>query len=68
MSTGANCSIVERKPGRWYYLLQQWPYGEWPEYDEFGPFPSLEAAARHLRDHHANPGGYSIVRYEEGRG
>lgn len=60
MSTGANCRLVERKPGQWYYELQRWPYGDNPSYDEEGPFGTYQAAAAHLRGHHANPGGYSI--------
>lgn len=65
MSTGADCHFWEEKPGRWFYKLQRWPYGEWPDYDTFGPFRSEELAIDHLRGHHANPGGYSISHYEE---
>ena len=65
MSTGADCQFVERKPGKWWYELQRYPYGATEEYDEFGPFKSLEAAEKHLHDNHANPGGAMISYYEE---
>lgn len=65
MSTGADCVFIEKKPGQWYYNLQRYPYGDTKEYDEFGPFRSEEAANRHLRNHHANPGGYNVVYYED---
>lgn len=64
MSTGAGCRFIERKPNQWYYELQRWPYGETPDYDEYGPFASEDAAHAHLHDNHANPGGYSVFRYE----
>lgn len=60
MSTGADCHFTEKEPGQWFYDLQQWPYGEWPEYDTFGPFPTFEKASDHLHQNHANPGGFSI--------
>jgi hypothetical protein len=60
MSTGAECIFYEKEPRAWYYDLQQWPYGEWPEFDTFGPFPTWRQAYKHLDDNHANPGGYSI--------
>lgn len=68
MSTGFECNFVEFQPGAWYYVLQRWdcPRGawDWREYaDCYGPFPSKEAADEHLRDHHANPGGSSTIRY-----
>jgi hypothetical protein len=44
----------------WYYKLQEWPYGDWPEYDTFGPFPTFKAAREHLSRNHANPGGWSV--------
>ena len=65
MSTGADCSFEERKPGKWYYKIQCWPYGEWPKYDLYGPFPSFDVAEKHLSKHHANPGGYSVYSYED---
>lgn len=67
MSTGADCGFIEREPGKWYYEIQRWPYGEWPDYDEHGPFASLEEAEKHLDNNYANPGGYSIERYKEYR-
>lgn len=68
MSTGADCVFIEREPGVWYYRLQEWPYGEWPEYEEYGPFTSEDEANEHLHDNHANPGGYSVIRWTEPKG
>jgi hypothetical protein len=60
MSTGAECYFVERAPRKWYYALQEWPYGEWPEYETYGPFSTYKEAQGHLDDNHANPGGWSV--------
>lgn len=62
MSTGLECMFIEIKPGEWYYILETWdsPKGgwDWREYAEaYGPFPTEEAAAKHLDENHANPGG-----------
>ena len=65
MSTGADCSFIEREPGKWYYEIQQWPYGETEDYDEHGPFPSLKAAEKHLDKRYANPGSYFVVPYKD---
>jgi hypothetical protein len=65
MSTGANCTFIEESPGRWYYQIQQWPYGAWNEYDTEGPFASLDAAIDDMHDNYANPGGYFIEHYEK---
>lgn len=62
MSTGANCIFEERKPGKWWYQLQKYPYGETPDYHEHGPFSSEEMAHTHLHDHYANPGGFTTLR------
>lgn len=59
MSTGAECNFIEKQDG-WYYELQRWPYGEWPEYDTYGPFETYALADRHLRAKHTNPGGCTI--------
>lgn len=70
MSTGLNCNFVEVTGGphtEWFYLLEQgsapknaW---DWREYaDAYGPFEGEEAARKHLRDNHANPGGSNTVR------
>lgn len=64
MSTGFECYFVEVTPGEWFYVLQNWdcPVGawDWREYaTAYGPFTSEEEAQKHLRDNHANPGGYS---------
>lgn len=60
MSTGAECLFYEKEPQKWFYDLQQWPYGENPDFDTFGPFTTFEEAEQHLDNHHANPGGYSV--------
>ncbi len=60
MSTGANCTFVEKAKGKWYYELQQYPYGACEEYDTYGPYPTFKAAYTHLSRNHANPGGYSV--------
>jgi len=65
MSTGANCTFKEKAPGEWYYRIQQYPYGETEQYDEYGPFPTLEAGEAHLQNHHANPGGYGVIRFKK---
>jgi hypothetical protein len=61
MSTGANCAHYTDGL-RWAYTIQKWPYGEWPEYDYHGPFPSKESAIAHLDAHYANPGGWSVIK------
>lgn len=71
MSTGLECEIVEVTPGEWFYVLQNWdcPVGawDWREYaTAYGPFGSEDEAEQHLSDHHANPGGWSVVEYEPG--
>lgn len=64
MSTGLECEFFEREDG-WRYILQNYdcPVGAW-DWREFattyGPFPTLRVAQKHLRDYHANPGGYSV--------
>ena len=65
MSTGADCQIIEKKPGQWYYKLQCYPYGATEEYHESGPFRSEEAAEDHLHQHNANPGGHLTIPYKE---
>ena len=65
MSSGAECNFTERKPGEWMYEIQQWPYGEWPEYDKHGPFATLIAAQEHLDANYQNPGGYGIDRHSD---
>ncbi len=60
MSTGAECRFYEKEPRQWFYKLQEWPYGEWPEYDTFGPFDTYTAAQKHLSSNHANPGGWCV--------
>lgn len=64
MSTGADCIFTEKKPGKWYYEIQRWPYGESEDYDEFGPFSTEDKAIAHLDANHANPGGWSSHPYK----
>lgn len=64
MSSGADCCFCEVLPGRWFYRLQRWPYGEWTEYDTYGPFASEASAIAHLDAHHANPGGWNSRPYD----
>jgi hypothetical protein len=64
MSTGANCYFYEEKPNQWFYKIQEWPYGEWPEYETNGPFKTFEQAEAHLERNYANPGGYSVREYK----
>lgn len=63
MSTGADCVFEEREPGRWWYRIQRWPYGESEEYDEHGPF-TARGAREHLDSNYGNPGGYRTVDHE----
>ena len=72
MSTGLECAFHETQPNIWYYLLEDGGAPKnalnWLDYaDCFGPFVSLDAAYDHLRTFHANPGGFSVYRFEEGR-
>lgn len=60
MSTLADCKFIEVEPGKWIYKIQDWPYGEWPEYETNGPFNSYSAAEKHLDENYANPGGHSV--------
>lgn len=61
MSTGADCVFTENRDGTWGYRIQRYPYGEWPEYDEHGPFGTKDGAVAHLNANYANPGGWSNV-------
>lgn len=70
MSTGLECYIVEQKKDQWFYILERYdcPKGcwSWLDYaDAYGPFASEETAKKHLYDHHANPGGHSVIRRDE---
>ncbi len=70
MSTGLECDFIEWEPNKWFYALQDWscPRGawDWREYaTAYGPFTTYEAARKHLRDNHANPGGHSICAYSD---
>lgn len=63
MSTGVDCGFYEKNPGEWYYDLES--YSQREEYDTYGPFPTFAVAERHLRDNHANPGGYWVARHPD---
>ena len=71
MSTGLNCLFQEVSPLRWFYLLEHshapknaW---DWREHSTaYGPFPTFEAADKHLDENHANPGGAEIRKFEPG--
>jgi hypothetical protein len=72
MSTGLNCVILEEKPGRWHYILEDYnaPKNswDWMEYAKaYGPFQTHDKAYDHLSDHHANPGSHFIIPHEEFR-
>jgi hypothetical protein len=64
MSTGANCIIVEKRPGQWYLRVQQYPYGATTEYDERGPFSSKDGALKCLDRNFPNPGGFWVKHYD----
>lgn len=63
MSTGADCTIEEVEPGQWYYQIQLYPYGDSEDYASHGPFPTEDAALKHLDSHYANPGAYNVYPY-----
>ena len=65
MSTGANCTYVEKKPGEWWYELQCYPFGETDDYDTEGPFATFDIAHKHLHDHNANPGGFFKIPFKK---
>jgi len=64
-STGAQCVFEERAPGRWWYRIQRYPYGETEAYYEHGPFSSEAAAEAHLEANYGNPGGWRRVPFAE---
>ena len=70
MSTNLNCEYVEYRPGEWYYILE-WGSApkdawDWREFaDASGPFGTRDAAAQHLHNYNANPGGANIYPYTE---
>jgi hypothetical protein len=71
MSTNSECALVEVAPGAWWYLLEDYnaPKNawDWREHAQcFGPFKTEDLALQHLRDNHANPGGYSMQPYKPG--
>jgi hypothetical protein len=62
MSTGLECLYIEWEPGKWYYVLEDYPgtkCGDWLDAATAeGPFASFEAAYEHLHANNANPGGF----------
>lgn len=72
MSTGLNCLFIEIEPGRWYYLLEDsFAPKNAPDWREFatayGPFATEDEGEEHLNDYHANPGGWSVLRFDPKR-
>lgn len=65
MSSGLECQFVERKPGEWFYLLEDsFNQGGWDWREDataYGPFGSEEEARQHLSDNHSNPGGSMLI-------
>jgi hypothetical protein len=56
MSTNRDCQFKEVEIDQWYYWLET---ALEDDYDKYGPFHSFTQAQKHLRDNHANPGGFS---------
>ena len=67
MSSGADCTFYEPRPGEWYLSLQQWPYGENPGYDLYGPFASFDRAYDYLNDNFQNPGAFCTFDFNKDR-
>lgn len=72
MSTNCECMMVEKTPGEWFYILENYnaPKNSWNWIDHaeaYGPFASEDDAAQHLSDNHANPGGWSIMTHDQFR-
>ena len=70
MSQSRNCVLVEREPGKWYYILEQThapknSYDWRMHADATGPFESEEQAMQHLHLNHSNPGGYFSYPYDQ---
>jgi hypothetical protein len=66
MSTNSECEFIEPTPGQWFYILEDYnaPKNAWDWREHarcYGPFPSYNAADKHLIRNHANPGGSSTV-------
>ena len=63
MSTNSNCAFIEVAKGKWFYILEDFnaPKNAWDWRDNataYGPFIDFDKAHQHLRDNHANPGGF----------
>lgn len=63
MSTNSEC-LFFRHEGKYYYLLEDYhaPQNAWDWRDHatcYGPFGTEDKAKEHLRDNHANPGGWT---------
>ena len=71
MSTNSECLFVQKSTDAWFYILES-PFkdgGGWDwrnTADAYGPFATEDAAQEHLRDNHANPGGYNVQPLAEG--
>jgi hypothetical protein len=62
MSQPRECYIIEREPGKWYYVLEHVhaPKNayDWRENaDAYGPFETEDKVREHLHNNHSNPGG-----------
>jgi len=72
MSLNRNCELHERKPGEWYYVLEN-PTALDESFDwrmhatAYGSFPSEQVALDQLHTQHGNPGGHTTVPYSEDR-
>ena len=71
MSTNSECSIIEVSTNKWFYILEDYnaPKNAWDWREHasaYGPFPSEEAAIKHLDDNHANPGGFGTSPLPQG--
>lgn len=71
MSTGLECELIEEAEGVWWYVLMDYDCPrnawDWREFaSAYGPFKDEDETLEHLRDNHANPGGYSTGSYKDG--
>ncbi len=65
MSSGADCWFAEKEPNKWFYAVQQYPYGEVEDYNQHGPFKSFTVAREHLDTNYQNPGGWSLEVHQD---
>ncbi|MBY3150893.1 hypothetical protein HFO56_00425 [Rhizobium laguerreae] len=70
MSSGKECTIFENAPNEWFYALES-DFGDEDAFDwrseasAYGPFPTYDAACDHLADNHQNPGGHTMLGYDD---